>query len=187
MYPDTLSDRPRRMCEDNMKNLYSRNEINELIDEIDRYKWVNWGITGMHANPIHKGHIELLIDAHCKTEALIVALNSDEASVRKHGYSFMPFGHRAAVLRSITYVDYVVENPYDTMEELLSQLPIKLYLKGGDINETNLHAGEKAICQAKGIEIIYNVGGKKSASSRDFLEDYYQYRFTKSLQTKYWT
>jgi cytidyltransferase-like protein len=164
-----------------MKRIFLYNEINELIDEINKYPSINWGLTGMHANPIHKGHIDLLADTHAKTGALIVALNNDESSIRKHGYSFMSFENRAAILSSIAYVDYVIENPFDTTQALLSALPINVYLKGGDVDETNLHPGEAAICKGKNIKIIYGMGGSKTASSSNFLNNYYAWRLDKNF------
>lgn len=156
-----------------MKKVYTYNELNELLDELARWRDLyDVGITGIHGQPIHAGHIDLLREANKKCGILIVALNSDESSRCKSGYCFLPFEHRAAVLESCVYVDFVIENPNNSMCEILQKLPAKRYFKGGDITEENIYKGEKDACLTRGIEIVYGVGGKKTASSSNFLFDY---------------
>lgn len=162
-----------------MGKIFLYNELYKLKLELDQWinrnKQLSIGITGMFANPIHSGHIKLLAESYELSNVLIVALNNDDAAVRKHGYSFMDFGNRASIISSLLYVDYVIENPFDTMVELLDKLPVNLYLKGGDVTLDNLLTAEKEVCTRKNIKILDNIGGTKVASSRDFLYNYIQW------------
>lgn len=159
-----------------MKKIYRYAELDDLVNELSRWRDLyDIGITGLHGQPIHAGHIDLIEDANKQCGILIVALNSDESSIRKSGYSFMLWHHRSRILASLSTVDFIIENPYDTMIELLDQLPAKRYFKGGDVNESNLLQSEKDACLANGIEIVYGTGGEKVASSRDILKDYKEY------------
>jgi D-beta-D-heptose 7-phosphate kinase/D-beta-D-heptose 1-phosphate adenosyltransferase len=153
---------------------------NELESFVEEMKW--WreamqylGITGGFFNPPHRGHMKLIEESvkHHLCDELVVAINSDECAVRKHGYSFMPIEDRIAILAEIKGVSFIVENPYDTMGEIIRLVQPTVYLKGGDVHEVVL--AEKLACDACGCKIQYGVGGGKTQSSSDFLRSYRNY------------
>lgn len=137
---------------------------------------VKIGLTGGFFSVLHSGHINLFEHAKHYCNFLIVAVNNDTAAIRKSGYSFMPFRERSTIISSLKYVDLVIENPFDTMEEIINRVRPHVYLKGGDVNKTNLCEAEKEACLDVNCEILFNIGGEKTASSSEFLEDYYQFR-----------
>ena len=60
-------------------------------------------------DPIHSGHIAYIQAAKKLGDLLIVGVNSDEWLTRKKGAPFMPFAERAAILKNIIGVDFVID------------------------------------------------------------------------------
>jgi cytidyltransferase-like protein len=60
-------------------------------------------------DPIHSGHINYIKSAKELGDILIVGVNSDAWLTRKKGAPFMPYRERAAIVRSIVGVDYVID------------------------------------------------------------------------------
>jgi D-beta-D-heptose 7-phosphate kinase / D-beta-D-heptose 1-phosphate adenosyltransferase len=83
---------------------------------------------------LHKGHLNTLKFAKSKGEKLAVAINSDESVRKLKGDSrpVMPLEHRAAVLASLNFVDFVI--PYSELDPLQVILDSKpdVLVKGGD-------------------------------------------------------
>lgn len=138
------------------------------------------GLTGGHFQVLHSGHLELFRQSKEYCNFLIVAVNSNECSVRKSGYSFLPLKERMEIISELRSVDLVIENPFDTMDEIIKRIRPEVYLKGGDVNRYSLSLREKDACDEVQTRIVYNVGGPKTASSSEFLDNYYKYRFSRS-------
>lgn len=135
------------------------------------------GLTGGFFNPLHSGHLNLLEDARRFCSFLIVAISNDDVAINKHGYSFMSFYERSRIVSSLKFVDMVIENPFNDMSTIIERVRPHVYLKGGDVNKSNLHPHEVQACLDINCEIIFNVGGSlKVASSSNFLNDYWHYR-----------
>ena len=60
-------------------------------------------------DPVHSGHINLMLAARELGDQLIVLLNSDEWLSRKKGRPFMNFFERKMVLENLWFVDYVLD------------------------------------------------------------------------------
>lgn len=111
---------------------------------------------------IHRGHIEYLVDARMKGDALVVALNSDK-SVRMLKGAMRPLVSevdRAFHIASFLFVDAVVIFNEKTCVELIKRLSPDVYVKGGDYNMDNIDKGEKKAlddCGAR-IEFIKFIG-----------------------------
>ena len=60
-------------------------------------------------DPIHSGHIAYLQAAKKLGDILVVGVNSDAWLTRKKGRAFMPLQERAAILRAIAGVDFVID------------------------------------------------------------------------------
>lgn len=131
-------------------------------------------VCSMYANCAHKGHIEYiqrskeLAGEHGK---LIVILNTDEQAILKHGYSFMPWDDRAAVIGGLRWVDEVVKS-IDTDRTVCETLRMLCqrdegerpthFTNGGD--QFNHTIPEREICEEYGIQLIDGLGDKVQSS-----------------------
>ena len=87
-------------------------------------------------DPVHSGHINLMLAARELGDQLIVLLNSDEWLSRKKGRPFMNFFERKMVLENLWFVDYVLDfddsdnSAVDGLEKVVSMYKQKddLYL-----------------------------------------------------------
>ena len=60
-------------------------------------------------DPLHSGHIAYFKEAQKLGDVLIVGVNSDAWLRRKKGQEFMPYKERAAIVRNIVGVDFVID------------------------------------------------------------------------------
>jgi D-beta-D-heptose 7-phosphate kinase/D-beta-D-heptose 1-phosphate adenosyltransferase len=104
---------------------------------------------------LHTGHVDVLIGARQKGDALVVGVNSD-ASVRRLKGPERPVrseGERAYVLAALEAVDAVTLFEQDTPLELVRLLQPDVIVKGGDYapdavigaNEVRARGGEVVI------------------------------------------
>ena len=119
-------------------------------------------------DPIHKGHVRMILDAAAHGDVVII-LNSDNWLERKKGYKFMTWDERSEILRAIRGVInvYQVDDHDNTVCEGLRHLKkdigLNCFANGGDRKQEN--TPEMALCQELGIELLWNVGGGKAQSS----------------------
>lgn len=115
-------------------------------------------------DPIHYGHIRLINDA-AAIGKVIVILNSDEWLLRKKGFVLMPYEQRAEIMYSIKGVVDValVDDADGTVCEALKRIRSDYFANGGDRFPDN--TPELELCNEIGIKMLFNVGGKKLASS----------------------
>lgn len=121
-------------------------------------------------DPVHVGHAHLFRDARALGDWLIVILNDDEWLLRKKGYVFMPAVERRELLEHIRWVDEVVirepREAYDVCH-MLEKLPIDIFANGGADRSNEMEVPEAAVCKARGIRMVFNIGdtGKPQSSS----------------------
>lgn len=116
-------------------------------------------------DPIHKGHVEYLKKARELGGRLIVIVNSDEQTINKKGYVFMPQSDRMAIVKSLKFVDEVmlsIDRDGSVCESLRLLNP-DIFAKGGD--RTKQEIPESKICRELGIKIIDGLGKKIQSSS----------------------
>jgi len=120
-------------------------------------------------DPIHVGHVRMILDAASHGEIVVVIANSDEWLERKKGYVFMSFEERAEILSNIKGVDYVIkaEDADDTVCETLKKLKPDIFANGGDRKSGNIP--EYALCDELGIEMVFGVGGNDKPQSSSWL------------------
>lgn len=119
-------------------------------------------------DPLHIGHIKYFkaaIQLAGEKGRVILILNTDEFLMRKKGYIFMPYSERKEILQAIKYIDKVVrcrDKDQSVCKTLVSVNP-DIFAKGGDRTLGNIP--ERGICEEKGIEMKFGVGGGKMQSS----------------------
>ena len=119
-------------------------------------------------NPVHKGHTRMFQQARSLGDSLTVILNSDAQVLKKGSIPFMNQYERKEVLEAIRWVDKViisVDRDATVCKTLARIEPIPaIFANGGDRrNERDLP--EMNICKARGITMVFNVGGDKIQSS----------------------
>ena len=121
-------------------------------------------------DPIHVGHVRMILDAAKHGEVIVVA-NSDDWLMRKKGYVFMPWKERAEIIESIRGVVRVehVDDSDNTVCEAISRCRPDAFANGGDRKGDN--TPEVALCNELGIELMWNIGGGKIQSSSDLVEN----------------
>ena len=130
-------------------------------------------------DPVHSGHINLMIAARELSDDLIVLLNSDEWLSRKKGRPFMNFFERKMVLENLWFVDYVLDfddsdnSAVDGLEKVVSMYKQKddlYFCNGGDRNSLD-DIPEKGV---PGIQLKFGVGGDtKINSSSKLVNEYF--------------
>ena len=130
-------------------------------------------------DPVHSGHINLMIAARELSDDLIVLLNSDEWLSRKKGRPFMNFFERKMVLENMWFVGKVLDfddsdnSAVDGLEKVVNMYKQRddiYFCNGGDRNSLN-DIPEKGVA---GIQLKFGVGGDtKINSSSKLVNEYF--------------
>ena len=122
-------------------------------------------------DPIHSGHIDMINEAS-KYGKVVVVLNSDAWLIRKKGKYFMNWQERAKILLNIKNVnDVIAVNDKDnSVCDALLKLKPDYFANGGDRKENN--TPELTLCLELGIKPLFNIGGDKTQSSSELLNNY---------------
>jgi D-beta-D-heptose 7-phosphate kinase/D-beta-D-heptose 1-phosphate adenosyltransferase len=129
-------------------------------------------------DPLHSGHIAYLESARKLGDVLVVGLNSDAWLVRKKTQAFMPMRERAAIMRALACVDFVIDfrdedgTACHAIEMVRASYPQDriIFANGGDRTANNIP--EMSI-QDNNIEFQFGVGGEdKKNSSSWILQDW---------------
>jgi cytidyltransferase-like protein len=127
-------------------------------------------------DPIHAGHVALIKAARELGDYLVVGINSDAWLSRKKGAAFMPWYHRAEVIRNFKQVNEVMswEDHDDSAIELLNRVKREfpnsqiVFANGGDRNATNIP--EMSVTD---VIFKFGIGGEdKRGSSSNFLQEW---------------
>jgi len=123
-------------------------------------------------DPLHSGHIAYFKAAKALGDILVVGVNSDAWLTRKKGSPFMPYKERAAIVRNIVGVDFVIDfNDADGSAKHALWMVRQSYpqdrivfANGGDRTQTNIPEMDSGI---DNVEFAFGVGGedKKNSSS----------------------
>ena len=130
-------------------------------------------------DPVHSGHINLMLAAKELGDELIVLLNSDKWLENKKGRPFMNFFERKMVLENFWFVDKVLEfDDTDGSAKKGLQKVVKMYKPTDDLMFCN--GGDRSSLNSipendvPGIQLMFGVGGEtKMNSSSKLLDEYY--------------
>jgi D-beta-D-heptose 7-phosphate kinase/D-beta-D-heptose 1-phosphate adenosyltransferase len=117
---------------------------------------------------LHPGHVDLLLGARARGEALIVAVNSDE-SVRRlqkgPGRPIRSAPERCYVLAAVEMVDAVVVFDQDTPLELVNALQPDVLVKGGDYDESTIVGAREVRSWGGDVVVIPLTPGHSTTST----------------------
>jgi cytidyltransferase-like protein len=121
-------------------------------------------------DPIHVGHVRMIQEA-AKLGDVVVIANSDSWLTRKKGYCFMTYPERAEIISAIRGVVAVTQadDKDDTVCESLKEIVPDAFANGGDRGDKN--TPEIDLCKEMGIELLWNIGGKKVQSSSSLVNN----------------
>lgn len=130
-------------------------------------------IVSGYFNPLHSGHISLFEEAKKLGDKLIVILNNDNQVKVKGHFPFMDEKERKKIIDSIGCVDLVylsidegrtvkksIEEVYNLLKEEYSHF---IFANGGLRKKGTV--SEYDVCAKLGIEMVFDVGGKREQSS----------------------
>lgn len=146
------------------------------------------GVISGYFNPLGAHHLNYIKEAylHLKTDSekgtLLCIVNNDEQVKLKGSIPFQNLQERAAIVRSLGWIDGVVES-IDTDRSVARSLEecakrwdeygeLAYFYNGGDRTENNLNEKEVAVCKKLGCQIVTNIGGPKTGSSSNTLARY---------------
>tara|TARA_R100001163_G_C5063814_1_gene201211 strand:- start:2553 stop:2993 length:441 start_codon:yes stop_codon:yes gene_type:complete len=132
-------------------------------------------------NPLHMGHIDYISSARNLGDFLIVIVNSDKQVGIKGSVPFMNQDERLSIISNIKGVDRAVisiDDDYSVCQTLREEFkrlqndPFfeeMVFANGGDRKEGGVP--EDLLEQELGIRMIYNVGGEKTQSSSELIQN----------------
>lgn len=124
-------------------------------------------------DPIHLGHLRMFKEAKKLGNHLVVIINSDGWLRRKKGGYFMSATERAEIISEFKCVDevYIYNSVKQDVCGALESIKPHIFANGGDRKkESDLPEAE--VCKKLGINMVFNVGGRKIRSSSDMLRLY---------------
>jgi len=136
-------------------SLISFNDINQLLTTYRRenYKLV---FTNGCFDLLHKGHLDLLLNAAAFGDKLFVGLNSD-TSVKKLKGNSRPIQNektRAIKLLELKYVDHVIIFEDLTPQNLIHTISPDVLVKGGDYTKNEIVGAKHVISFGGVVKII---------------------------------
>jgi cytidyltransferase-like protein len=125
-------------------------------------------------DPLHSGHVAYIKAAKALGDILVVGINSDAWLTRKKGAPFMPFKERAAVIRAISGVDFVID--FDDADNsakhaiwmVRQSYPTDkiIFCNGGDRTQENI---PEMATDDTNIEFVFGVGGENKTNSSSWI------------------
>lgn len=123
-------------------------------------------------DPIHIGHVRMILEAKKLGDRLVVVINNDNWLRKKKGFAFMPQEERKEIVEAIQGVDEVVLTTHEegtgdmSVIESLKIIQPHIFANGGD-RKNVADVLEAAICNEIGCEMVFNIGfgGKVQSSS----------------------
>ncbi len=127
-------------------------------------------------DPVHKGHVRMILECAKVGKSVIVGVNSDNWLRRKKGKEFMSASERVEIMSAFKGVTKAIEfndddnSASEAIMIVRSQNPTAsiAFANGGDRIHENIP--EIQTCLDHDVEMIWNVGGGKIQSSSDLIK-----------------
>ena len=105
---------------------------------------------------LHRGHVEMLMEARSCGDVLFVGLNSDKGVRALKGPTRPLFGEedRAVLLSALECVSYVCIFDEVSVESLVSELLPDVLVKGGDYSNSEVVGKDLVIANGGSVEIL---------------------------------
>ena len=125
------------------------------------------GFTNWCFDIIHPWHIHTFKEAKNHCDILVVAINSDTSPYRKTkpGRPIHNQNHRAIILDSIRYVDYVIFFDEETPIVPISKILPDVLVKGGDYKAENVVWYQEVVDNGGQVIIIPTIEGYSTTNS----------------------
>ena len=130
-------------------------------------------IASGYFNPVHKGHIEYLIQSKELGDELFVIVNNDSQREQKGSKEFMNQYERKFIIENLKPVDKsfiaidsdrlcnnTIQMIYNMYKDEFQKF---IFTNGGD--QTAETIGERQMCERLGIELVFGLGDKIQSSS----------------------
>ena len=116
---------------------------------------------------LHPGHIDVLVGARRRGDALVVGVNSDDSVRRLKGPTrpVRTVAERCYVLASLEAVDAVVVFDEDTPLELITSLKPDVLVKGGDYTETSIVGAREVRAWGGDVVVVPLTPGHSTSST----------------------
>ena len=135
-------------------------------------------------DPLHSGHMKLLIEAAKLGEVLYVGLNSNQWLIEKKGFYFLPINERKQIIENLRMVNQVIlwddkdKSACGAINYVLSKLSsdqVLIFANGGDRKEDNIPEVNVFKNNNK-VEFRFGIGGNtKLNSSSKILKNFESY------------
>lgn len=125
----------------------------------------------------HVGHLNILKKAKSCCDYLIVGVSTDELVYDyKHKYPVIPYNERVEIIKSIRYVDEVVEQKNMDKYEAWKNLHFNKYFHGDDWKNTELYKQAEEKFEKEGVQVVYfpYTTGTSSTIIKNFLYNNYE-------------
>ena len=126
-------------------------------------------------DPIHEGHINMILEAASRSDGVIVLANSDDWLCRKKGKNFQNILTRTTILAALKGVIDVLEfddsdnSASDGIRKARAKYPDAhlVFANGGDRGKDNIP--ECPVCAECNVDLAFSVGGDNKANSSSWI------------------
>ena len=124
-------------------------------------------------DPLHSGHIRLLLEASTLGNRLFVGLNSDKWLIRKKGFFFLPLNERKIIIKNLRMVNKIIlwDDSDNTANgaihkslTFLKNDETLIFANGGDRIAENIPEIKEYEINNK-VDFLFGIGGYKKVNS----------------------